>query len=297
MQVLLTGGTGLIGQALTKALVDQGDEVTILTRRPRPAAGPITYAVWNGKEMPASLQPDAFQAVVHLAGASIAGQRWTAAYKEVLWHSRVDSTEALATWLAKANTPPRFISASAVGYYGHTFSQTPCTEESPPGEDFLAGLARAWEAAALKAPIAPFIARFGVVLAREGGALPKLLQGFQLGIGTYFAPGVQGFSWIHIRDVVKVLLWAIAHPAVSGPHNVCAPHPVSARQLSEALRQCKRAFLLLPIPKGPLYWLYGDLADTLHKGQYAVPERLSKAGFAFTFPTIEAALADLVGSR
>jgi NAD dependent epimerase/dehydratase family enzyme len=136
-----------------------------------------------------------------------------------------------------------------------------------------------------------------VVLAREGGALPKLLQGFQLGIGTYFAPGAQGFSWIHIHDVVRVLLWAIAHPAVSGPHNVCAPHLVSARQLSEALRQHKRAFLLLPVLKGPLYWLYGDLADTLHKGQYAVPERLSKAGFAFTFPTIEAALADLVGSR
>ncbi len=294
MRVLLTGGTGLIGQALKEALVARGDEVTILTRRPRPAEGSITYVVWNGKELPASLQPDAFQAVVHLAGASIAGQRWTAAYKEVLWHSRIDSTETLATWLGKAKTPLRFISASAVGYYGHTLSQALCTEESPPGEDFLAGLARAWEAAAQKAPIPPFIARFGVVLSREGGALPKLLQGFQLGVGTYFAPGVQGFSWIHIQDVVKVLLWAIEHPAVSGPHNVCAPHPVSARQLAEVLRQHKRAFLLLPIPRGPLYWLYGDLAHTLHKGQYAVPERLLKAGFVFAFPTVEMALADLV---
>ncbi len=177
------------------------------------------------------------------------------------------------------------------------FRRRPVRKKVPAGRIFWLGWLRAWEAAALKAPIAPFIARFGVVLAREGGALPKLLQGFQLGIGTYFAPGAQGFSWIHIRDVVKVLLWALAHPAVSGPHNVCAPHPVSARQLSEALRQYRRAFSPVAHSQGPLYWFYGDLADTLHKGQYAVPERLSKAGFAFIFPTIEAALADLVGSR
>ncbi len=294
MKVLITGGTGLIGQALIKALITRGDEVFVLTRRPRPATQTATYVVWNGTQIPESLPPDDFEAVVHLAGASIAGQRWTRAYKDLLWNSRVESTKAVVAWLEKAQTPPRLISASAVGYYGHSLSQTPCTEETPPGNDFLAQLAQAWESAALKAPKPPFLARFGIILAREGGALPKLLQGFRLGVGTYFSPGRQGFSWIHIQDVVSVLLRALDDGEMAGPYNVCAPHPISARRMAEVIGAYKGSWLLLPIPQGPLYWIYGELADTLHKGQYAIPMRLSQAGFSFHFPTIEKALADLM---
>ncbi len=294
MRVLLTGGTGLIGRALTRVLAERYNEVVILTRGSESSRGPIRYARWDGKAIPPELNPNEYQAVIHLAGASIAGRRWSSAYQEILWQSRIDSTEAVVTWLKKARKPPRFISTSAVGYYGHSLSTEVCTEESPPGKDFLAGLAIAWEAAAQKAPNPPFIARLGIVLTREGGAFPKLLQGFRLGIGTYFWPGDQGFSWIHIQDAVRALIWALDHPWAVGPHNVCSPHPLGALQLARAIAKYKRAQILLPIPRGPLYWFYGDLADTLHKGQYAYPEKLSLAGFSFAFPTIDEALQDLL---
>jgi uncharacterized protein (TIGR01777 family) len=294
VRILITGGTGLIGQALTKTLREQGKDLLILTRQKRPAQEGVTYHTWDGQNPPKDLSPEGIEAVIHLVGASIAGRRWTAAYKEVLWHSRVEATQRLIAWLKAHQISPRFISASAVGYYGHTLSDQRCGETAPSGEDFLAGLARAWEAAANEAPSPPFIARLGVVLAQEAGALPQLLRGFRLGVGSYLAPGHQGFSWIHIQDVVRAFLWALAHPEAVGPYNVCAPQPLSARRLAEAIAQRQRTWLLLPIPRGPLYWVYGELADTLHKGMYAVPDKFSQAGFSFLFPTIEAALQDLL---
>lgn len=296
MRVLVTGATGLIGRALVRALLARDDTVHILTRKRAKPQQPVITHTWDAQAMPATLSPEQVDVVVHLAGASVAEKRWTPAYKALLWRSRVETTKVLVQWMR--NHPIRLISASAVGYYGGDLSLEQRTEASPPGKDFLAGLALAWEAAALEARHSPpFIARFGTVLSLEGGALPKLLNGFRLGVGSYPGPGHQGFSWVHIEDAVQVLLWALDRPQANGPYNVCAPQPVSSQAFAQAVAKHKKTRLLLPLPPSLLHLVLGEMATLLTQGAYVYPERLLAEGYTFGYPDLESALKSLLGPK
>ncbi|MCX8111727.1 MAG: TIGR01777 family oxidoreductase [Bacteroidia bacterium] len=290
-KVLLTGGTGLIGQALIPALRKAGYEPLVLTRQ---APQSPAFIQWDGRHIPPHLSEEKIEAVINLAGANIAARRWTETYKRELWESRVELTHQLSQWMQRYVPQARLLSASAVGYYGHTLSMERLAETSPPGTDFLAGLAQAWEKAAQEASPSAVILRLGVVLARTGGAWIQLRRAFWFGIGSYFLPGVQGFSWVHLTDVVRAFLWIMEQPAKTGVYNLTAPQPVSAKELAEVILRRKKGLLLVPIPESALRFAFGEMALTLTRGVYAVPQRLLSEGFSFTYPTLDEAVRDLL---
>src|SRR5260370_28229060 len=241
MKILIAGSSGLVGTALGSVLARAGHTVCRLVR-PQSAAGEGAtegFAVaWNpgtGELGGAGVGADA---VVNLAGASIAGGRWTAQRKELLRASRIDTTRALVSALAKMNARPGvLVSASAIGYYGHRGDET-LTEDSKPGTDFLAGLAQEWEAEALTAEalgIRVVLVRFGIILACEGGALAKMLTPFKLGLGGRLGSGTQWMSWGTLEDVVGILRFAIDNAVVRGAINIVAPQPVQNSEFTKIL--------------------------------------------------------------
>ncbi|MEN2992138.1 MAG: TIGR01777 family oxidoreductase [Bacteroidia bacterium] len=292
-KVLLTGGTGLIGSALVPALQAAGYEPVVLSRRAVSLKG-ATVVPWDGRQIPASLTGDGVVAVINLAGANVAARRWTASYKEELWQSRVEVTTQVAAWLKRAAPTARLLSASAVGYYGSGLSLTVYTEESPPGEDFLARLALAWEAAAQTAPQPPVVFRIGVVLAPQAKAWQGLRAPFRFGLGAYPAPGRQGFSWVHLEDVARAFLWALEKADASGAYNLTAPQPLSVRAFVEALGAHTGHTLLFRIPETLLRWGLGEQATLFTRGAYVYPKRLLAEGFEFKFPKADQAIADLL---
>ncbi|MCS7162553.1 MAG: TIGR01777 family oxidoreductase [Bacteroidia bacterium] len=292
-RVLLTGGTGLIGSGLVPALQAAGYEPVVLSRRAVNLNG-ATVVRWDGRKIPASLTSDGVVAVINLAGANVAARRWSSNYKEELWQSRVEVTKEVAAWLKREAPMARLISASAIGYYGSGLSLTVYTEESPPGEDFLARLALAWEAAAQTAPKPPVLFRIGVVLAPQAKAWQGLRTSFRVGFGAYPAPGRQGFSWVHQEDVVRAFLWALEKADASGAYNLTAPQPLSVRAFVEALGAHTGHKLIFRIPETLLRWGLGEQAILLTRGIYAYPKRLLAEGFEFRFPKADQAIADLL---
>src|SRR5207253_6279879 len=252
MKILVTGSSGLVGTALTRALASAGHTVCRLVR-PQSAGGEggkEGFAVaWNpatGELGGAGVGADA---VVNLAGASIAGGRWTAERKALLRSSRIDTTRALVNALARMNARPSVrISASAVESYGNRGDET-LAEESKPGADFLASLAKEWEAEALKAEalgIRVALARFGIILAREGGALPKMMLPFRFGAGGRLGSGKQWMSWVTLEDVVGILRFAIENSSPRGTINVVAPQPVQNFEFTKVLAKAMRRPALFP---------------------------------------------------
>lgn len=303
--VLITGGTGFIGQSLVPALVDQGARVTVLTRRDRlPAAlrrGQVR-AVRSLAEIPDS---DAIDAVINLAGARILGVPWTDARRQELLRSRVGLTHDLVAWMADRSSKPRcLLSASAIGYYGvqPRSDDTPLTEDSPPQPVFMSQLCQQWEqAAAAAVPLGVQVAclRFGVVFG-HGGALPMLLLPVRLGLGGRLGSGRQWLSWVHIDD----LLGALAHAwealerepgAAPRVYNVTAPGAVRQSEFSRIAAAVLRRPSFMPTPGWPMRLLLGEQSDLLLEGQRVVPARLQREGFAFRYPQLRPALEHLVG--
>jgi uncharacterized protein len=298
MKILVAGSSGLVGTALVGALAREGHTVCRLVR-PQSLSTMDAKAgfdvAWNpatGELGGAGVGPDA---VVNLAGASIADGRWTTARKNLLRTSRIDSTRVLVEALAKMNARPSvLVSASAIGVYGNRADET-LTEESKPGSDFLAGLAIEWEAEALKAEalgIRVVLARFGIILARDGGALPKVMLPFKFGAGGRIGNGRQWMSWVTLEDVVGILRFAIESAPVRGAFNIVSPQPVRNAEFTKVLAKAMRRPAIFPAPAFALRMVLGEMADALMlSSQRVVPQALEKLGYRFLHAELMSALA------
>lgn len=308
MRVVLAGGTGFIGRGLAVAFSERGDDVTILTRH-RPvhppakgccaAAGKVELAEWT-PDAPGDWERHIRSAdvVVNLAGAGIFDERWTDSRKELLRTSRIRSTELLASAMAAADRKPSvFVSASAVGYYGTDTGDRVLTEEAPPGHDFLATLARDWEgaaAAAREAGVRVVHPRIGLVLGERGGVLGRMVPVFKAFLGGSLGGGGQYMPWIHQRDLVRALEFLIDREDLAGAFNTTAPEPVTMRVFAATLGSALGRPAAFRVPEIALRLALGPGAEALLTGQRAVPRRLVDAGFAFVFPELTSALADIV---
>jgi uncharacterized protein len=301
MKILVTGSTGLVGTALVQALARDGHTVCRLIRPKSVVAGTTKEGfdvAWNpatGELGGAGVGADA---VVNLAGASIAGARWTKERKELLGTSRIDTTRALVNALSKMNARPGvLVSASAIGIYGDRGEEV-LTEESKPGTDFLAGLAREWEEEALKAEalgIRVVVARFGIILAQHGGALAKMLLPFKIGVGGRLGSGKQWMSWIALEDVVGAIRFAIENGVVRGSVNVVAPNAVQNAEFTKVLAKALHRPALFPAPALTLRLALGEMADALLLSSQRVrPQRLQQLGYSFSLPELVPALSALL---
>jgi uncharacterized protein (TIGR01777 family) len=290
-RVAVTGASGLIGTALVPALEARGHRVVRVVRR-SPAAGEVPWDPRRGTLDPRAL--DGVEAVVHLAGESLAAGRWTRARKARLLDSRVRGTRLVAETLARMSPrPATLVSMSAVGIYGAR-GDVVLDETSPPGDDFLAALCIQWERAAdpaAEAGVRVVHPRVGPVLSGRGGALAKMLPAFRLGVAGPLGGGRQWMSWIALDDAVAALVAAVERDALRGAVNVVAPAPVTNAEFTRTLARLLRRPAMIPVPALALRLLFGELADAaLLASQRVRPAVLERAGFGFRHPTLEEAL-------
>lgn len=299
MRIALAGGTGFIGTALIDALTARGDAVTLLTRDPAAAAArwsaKVSPVAWDGKSSGGWAKTlDGADAVVNLAGASVADGRWTPARKLALIKSRLDSTRALVAAISQADKRPKvLVNASAVGYYGDV-PEGAVAEDAPQGRDFLASLCGQWEREALAAEplgVRVALARIGVVLGEDGGALAKMELPFKLFAGGPLGSGKQGFPWIHRDDVVGGMLFLLDSEKLSGPVNFAGPVATDNAGFSKALGRALGRPSWAPAPAFALRLALGEMADMLLGGATVVPKKLLDAGYKFEYPDPDAALA------
>ena len=297
LAIVVSGASGLVGRQLVAFLRTGGHTVYRLVRR-EPAAPDEIYWDPRAGEIDAAAV-EGMDAIVHLAGESIAGGRWTQKRKERILASRVDGTRLLAETIARLRVPPSvLVSASATGYYGSCGDEL-LTEDSGSGTGFLADVCRAWEAETApvtSAGIRVVSPRFGVVLAGNGGLLARVANLFRLGLGGRLGDGEQYFSWIALDDLLYVIHRAITDPSLSGPVNAVAPHPVTNREFTAALGRVLGRPAVLPAPEHALRLVFGEMADELLlTSQRTVPARLIDDGFHFAFPALEGALRHELG--
>ncbi len=301
MHILIPGGTGLVGTALTEWLVQHDHTVTILSRNPRQTSvAGVDMAGWNGTFAPDLVECiNRADAIVNLTGANLGAQRWTDEYKQVIRESRVSTTQALVQAIEAADRKPGvFVQASAVGYYGSSYSSETLTEDLPAGTDFLGNVCQDWEAAsqpveALGLRLA--VARLGVVLAHDEGALARMAVPFRIGIGGALGHGKQPFPWIHLQDTARALAFLVTNENTRGAYNLTGPHIISNKEFSLHLARALRKPMIFNVPALAVRLLFGEMSVLLLQGQQAVSWKLQKAGFDFTYTEAQAALAQLLG--
>lgn len=295
--VLITGGTGFLGGALTRRLLASGHKVTVFGR----SAGKVAEIFGDKVEAATQIAdlPDAsqFKAVVNLAGAGIFDRLWTASRKQVLRDSRIELTNRLTSWIAESKQAPGvLVNGSAIGIYGDCGDQI-LDEDSTGNPDFAQQLCADWEAAALRAEAAGCrvcLIRTGLVLGNNGGILQRMLLPFRLGLGGRMGNGRQWMSWIHLDDWLSIVEAMINDPAMRGAYNATSPNPVSNQAFSETLAAVLQRPCLLPLPAGALKLLLGEMASLVLGSQRVLPKRLLTSGFAFSQTQLEPALRQIL---
>ena len=305
VRITITGATGTIGRQVVDALLQRGDEVTVLSRDASKAektfGGRVTALEWKDPKAgpPPTAALEGRDGVVHLLGEPVS-QRWTDKAKREIHDSRVLATRHLVATLAALPADARpavLVSQSATGYYGPRGDE-PVDESTPPANDFLAAVCIEWEAEAAKAAALGMrvaITRTGVVLSESGGALEKMLPPFKLGVGGPIAGGKQYVPWIHSEDVIGGLLFCLDTGDASGPINLTAPEPATNKQLSQALGRVLKRPSFAPVPALAVKTLYGEMAQIVTTGVRAVPARLQQLGYRFRQPELEPALRSATG--
>jgi uncharacterized protein len=301
MKLFITGGTGFVGRSLTMRLLEEGHQITILTRSlrdSRPLPPGASYIEGDPTKEGAWQESVAeHDGVINLAGASIF-RRWTDSAKQAMRDSRILTTDHIVE--ALKSRPPkqtRLLSASAVGYYG-IHEDKDLDEQSPQGEGFLADLAGEWESSALRAResgVRVVLARFGIVLGEGGGALEKMIPLFKWWLGSPLGSGKQWFSWIHRQDLANAFVFLLEHDEISGPVNCTAPGPLRNEEMTRILGEVLGKPTFMPaVPGFVLAAVLGEFGSVLLKGQKVLPRRLMDSGFSFGFPELTGALEDLL---
>src|SRR5882762_7782667 len=304
MKILITGASGLVGSALVNALASDGHMVCRLVRPETKTAGgaPGAFDVaWNPETGELGGAAVGAEAVVNLGGASIAEGRWTESRKQLLRTSRVDTTRALVAALGKMNAKPDvLVRASAIGFYGDRGDEV-LSEESAVGTNFLAGISKDWEAEALRAEefrTRVVLARFGIILSKSGGALPKMILPLKLGLGGRIGSGKQWMSWVTLEDVVQILRVALSNREMRGAVNVVAPNPERNAEFTKELAHALHRPALFPAPKFALRLAMGEMADALlFSSQRVVPQALLNTGFKFASDSLSQTLSQLIASK
>jgi len=296
MRLLVTGATGFIGTALCSRLLEQGHSLTLLTRHKPPEAdtGVKQWLHWT----PGVLREwgdavDGADGIINLAGEPIADKKWTATQRRRLEKSRVDATHSLVQACASARQAPKFlVNASAVGYYGPRGDEV-LTEDAAPGEDFLSYICRNWEQEAIRAEefgVRVSRLRIGIVLGADGGALVNMIPPFKWFVGGPLGSGKQWMSWIHMEDLVRLIIYTIENTIAFGPINATAPNPLRNKEFSRTLGKVLHRPSWLPVPAFMLRLGLGEMADILLTGQRVVPAAAQKFGFEFRYPELRGAL-------
>lgn len=300
MKILITGGSGLVGTQLTAMLLTEGHEIVHLSRSSKKRKDGVLVYVWDTKAGTIDAKAiDGVDAIVHLAGAGVADERWTAKRKEIILSSRVETAGLLQKVLSENEHRVKvFLSASGMGYYGDNGSKA-MTESDPVGSDFLAEVCKYWEQATdpIEAMgIRRAIFRISLVLSREGGALPKMDLPVKMGMGSYFGNGKQIYSWIHIEDLCRLFIMALKEESFQGIYNTATPHQLSNKQFTKVLASVLgRPFIPAPVPRFMLKTILGQMSETVLGSIALDMTKLTTSGFTFKYPSLEDALRNLYG--
>ncbi|MCM5705500.1 TIGR01777 family oxidoreductase [Larsenimonas salina] len=299
MNILITGATGFVGVPLCKALDAKGHRLLVVSRSPEKASEQLGMPV-KAQDDPMAFKDEPIDAIINLAGASIAGRPWTDSRKKTLIDSRVETTRALERLCQAMSTPPKvLVSGSAMGYYGAQ-GEREVTEETPPNPEFAHELCQKWEDAARRIEalgVRTAIIRIGLVLERDGGTLKPMLPVYKLGLGATLGSGTQYMPWIHRTDLIRIIEFLLVHDTLEGPFNAGAPNPVTNRVFTKSLAHALHRPAPWRIPGFALKAAMGEMSRLLLTGARMKPARLEAAGFEFRYPELDGAFLAIVNGR